>query len=61
MSKSNGDAKHAMIVPPDIPCEECPRDGEYLCVGCDRYLCREHYVRHECDGSALGESTPAEE
>lgn len=37
-----------------LSCEDCPAHGEYLCVGCDRHLCQEHYIRHECSGPLTG-------
>lgn len=34
-------------------CEECSSTGEYLCVGCDRFLCQEHFTEHLCSWSEV--------
>ncbi len=34
-----------------IECEECATLGEYLCVGCNLFLCEHHYRDHPCDGA----------
>lgn len=36
---------------PSAACEECDDDGEYLCVGCDAFLCALHYREHLCSMS----------
>ena len=35
---------------PEIKCEECDEPMEYLCAGCDRQFCAEHYAKHVCQG-----------
>ncbi len=59
-----GFAAHDCIEPPAsrlrtstletmLECEECATMGEYLCVGCNQFLCERHYREHPCDGAQL--------
>lgn len=46
-------AERTMRGDDDYPGEECSMAGEYLCVGCDRFLCQRHYAGHLRAGACL--------